>query len=208
MVSKASTTAVAAITKEASAICQAKLAHNVWATPSRDSPNAKSLLDGAIQRQSVTPDEFERKYTHLNKDKIGVYKRPEHNAKASFGCHRWMSPWQSQQMRHRIARIYMPQRKHVHCHPTNKIMNKYWCIEMDNWGSYKSPLMGWTTGTQDPFNNLHMKFAKLQDAVTFCETNGWGYDVLYPQGQRRHAKKSFVDNFMWKGPAKPEEAYD
>jgi NADH dehydrogenase (ubiquinone) Fe-S protein 4 len=40
-------------------------------------------------------------------------------------------------------------------------MNKYWVIEMDNWGSYKSPLMGWTTGTQDPFNGLHMKFAQL-----------------------------------------------
>lgn len=65
----------------------------MWATPSRDSPNGAKLVHGAIQRQSVTPDEMSRKYTHLNTDKIGVYKRPEHNVKASSSAHRWISPW-------------------------------------------------------------------------------------------------------------------
>lgn len=111
-------------------------------------------------------------------------------------------------MRARVVRIFMPQRKHVHCHPQNKTIGKYWVIQCDNWGSYKSPLMGWTNGTQDPWNNLEMKFGRLQDAVAYASANGWGYDISYPTNWRWHTKKNYADNFAWKGHAKPEEAYD
>ena len=144
----------------------------------------------------------------MNPHKIGIYKRPEHNASASWSTNRWMSPWTTQQMRNRVVRIYMPQRKHVHCHPQNKSIGKYWVIEFDNWGSYKSPLMGWTNGTHDAFNNHQMKFPRLKDAITFAQASGWGYDVSYPTNWRWHTKKNYADNFAWKGQAKPEEAYD
>ena len=52
------------------------------------------------------------------------------------------------------------------------------------------------------------KFNTLSAAIKHCETLGWGYDVAYNQTRKRHTKKSYADNFMWKGPAAPEDAYD
>ena len=103
----------------------------------------------------------------------------------------------------------MPQRKHVHCHPSNKTDGKYWAIEFASDGCYKSPLMGWTRATMDSYSNVKMSFGKLSDAVAYAETMGWGYDISYPQhNQRWHVKKNYADNFKWKGQPKPEESYD
>jgi hypothetical protein len=64
----------------------------------------------------------------------------------------------------------MPQNKHVHLHPTNNLKGNYWAIDFENWGAFKSPTMGWTSGSQDTFNGsyqipLHVRFGKLSDAV-------------------------------------------
>lgn len=131
---------------------------NVWATPSRSSPNAEKLVHGAVQRQSVSVPRERLSFTHMNPEKIGVYKRPEHNVKCSTTAHNWMAPWDTQMMRNRVVRIYMPQRKHVHCHPSDKTIGKGWVMQFDNWGSYKSPLMGWTNGSHDVNNNTSVKF--------------------------------------------------
>ena len=56
MISKNAVTAVSrAVSAEAVAVVNDKLVHNVWATPSRCSPNGEKLKDGAIQRMSVVP---------------------------------------------------------------------------------------------------------------------------------------------------------
>ena len=47
---------VTRVTQEAMEAISQKLVNNVWAIPSRSSPNAAKLQDGAIQRISVTPD--------------------------------------------------------------------------------------------------------------------------------------------------------
>lgn len=177
MASKAVQQAIKVVNSEASVICQQQLKRNVWAYNSRCSPNADKLTHGAIQRQSVAVPENRLAFTHMNPEKIGVYKRPELNAKASSTCRNWMAPWDTQLMRNRVVRIYMHQRKHLHCHPTDKTDGKGWTIQFDNWGSYKSPLMGWTNGSHDGFNNTKMSFGKLQDAVAYVESNGWGYDI-------------------------------
>ena len=53
-----SVTAVSRVfSTEAVAVLESKLEQNVWATPSRDSPNADRLKDGAIQRASVSVPE-------------------------------------------------------------------------------------------------------------------------------------------------------
>ena len=51
--SKAVTAVSRALTQEAQAAVSQKLVTNIYATPSRDSPNAEKLKDGAIQRGSV-----------------------------------------------------------------------------------------------------------------------------------------------------------
>ena len=119
-----------------------------------------------------------------------------------------MAPWDRQIYRHKIARIYMPQRKHVHCHPQNKNWGKGWAIEFDSWGQYKSPLMGWTTASHDVMNTTSVRFGQLQDAVEYCTKMGWGYDIMLPTGQRYHTKKNYADNFKWKGEPPEREQYD
>ena len=181
MVSKNVVTKVSrAVNPEAVQIVQDKISCSVWATPSRDSPNAAKLLDGAIQRESVSVPIDRLMFTHLNPEKIGAYKRPEHNIRCSASAARNMAPWDRQQYRSKIARIYMPQRKHLHCHPTNKSMGNHWAIEFSSWGQYKSPLMGWTSATSDTFSDVTIRFGKLQDAVGHCLAMGWGYDIMYP----------------------------
>ena len=54
-VAKQVITAISTVAKpEAVAALNQKLELNVWATPSRKSPNGEKLKDGAIQRASVS----------------------------------------------------------------------------------------------------------------------------------------------------------
>lgn len=169
----------------------------MWAIPSRSSPNAEKLKDGAIQRKSVSPNAYSP-HVKNNPDLVGVYKRPELNERASRSAYVSSNVWDAQFHKNRIVRIYQPQRPHVHCVPYNKEVGKYWAIEFESWGTYKSPLMGWTSGTQDSMSKLLYKTPTLSSAVKYAKQMGWGYDIQYPRN-RWHTKKSYSDNFTWKG---------
>lgn len=94
MLTKNVVTAVSrAVKAETVQVCQDKIANSVWANVSRCSPNAPKLLDGAIQRESVSISGDQLRHTHLNPDKIGAFKRPELNTKSSARDAFWVSPW-------------------------------------------------------------------------------------------------------------------
>ena len=101
----------------------------------------------------------------------------------------------------------MNQKKHVHCHPTNKTPGHGWTIDFSTWGNHKSPLMGWGKGTQDTLYNVNVNFGRLSDAIDYATAMGWGYDIMHPH-YRWHTKKDYTSNFKWKGEAKPEIDYD
>jgi hypothetical protein len=188
---------------------------NTHAQVTRLHPNADKLIDGAIQRASVSATSDELRYVSQNPKGLGSYKRAEQNSKCSAREKLWTNPWDGQRHRNKICRIYLPQKKHLHCHPTNKQIGKYWAIDFPNTGSFKSNLMGW--GRQyDPYallcnpyqtNAMHMKFGKLSDAVAFTESMGWGYDVSHPK-YRYHVKKNYADNFKFKGHPAVVPEYD
>ena len=67
--------------------------------------------------------------------------------------------------------------------------------------------MLWTSATTDSYAKHSIKVPNVTTAVEYCEKMGWGYDILYPQ-TRWHTKKSYADNFLWKGNAKEEQSYD
>ena len=141
-------TAVSAAAKpEAVAVIAQKLDMNIWAQPSRKSPNGEQLKDGAIQRMSISGDVEERAFVAANPKGVGFYKREELNTRASAGGLYHFAPWDGQEQRYKIARIFMRQRKHLHCHPTNKTDGSGWTIEFGAWGHHKAPLMGWKSGT-------------------------------------------------------------
>jgi len=207
--SKAATTAIAKLKNKPQSLqaLQDAMEHNIWAVPARDHPNADRLKDGALQRLATTPNQ-EHLQVKANPEKIGFFKREELNEKASSFGVQWSTIWNlPQEHRYRVARVYQPQRKHVHYHPANKEVGKFWVIEFESWGNYKSPLMFWTTGSLDSLHRQQIKVPNLYLAIKYCETMGWGYDVQYPR-HRWHTRKSYADNFIFKGEPKEEEAYD
>ena len=111
-------------------------------------------------------------YVSQNKKGIGYYQRPAMNTIAGASGYTTSCVWDGQHNRYRVARIFMPQKKHVHNHPTIKTACNYWTIELENWGSYRSPLMGWGRGTFDPLANnktlSNVIFGRLSDAVSFA----------------------------------------
>jgi len=68
---------------------------------------------------------------------------------------------------------------------------------------WSNPLMGWTS-TSDPLSNTHMtmSFGRAEDAMRFCEQNGWKYEVIQakPNKEIHSGPKKYADNFKWKGP--------
>ena len=105
----------------------------------------------------------------------------------------------------------MPQKKHVHCHPQDKMLGKYWVIDFPTQDTFKSSLMQWSSSSQDCFSskgdNLQIKFPSVNSALAYCQMMGWGYDVTYPN-YKWHAKKNYAENFKYKGEPKPEADYD
>ena len=75
--------------------------------------------------------------------------------------------------------------------------------EDDQTRRWTNPLMGWSS-TSDPLSNTHMtlEFESSEDAVRFCERNGWASEVVQPKpNNSMHAKpRLYAANFSWKGP--------
>ena len=209
--SSALTTVVSKVQNPATvATLQKALHNNIYSHPSRFSPNALKLKDGAIQRASVQPPRSGLAFK-VNKDQVGVTKRANPGVLSS-GNIAMTDTWTDMaRFQNRSARIYMPQRKHLHCHPSDKTIGKYWVIDFETTSTYKSPLMQWSSASLDPFHskgdNLQMKFPSVNAAVNYAEMMGWGYDVTYPKF-KNHTYKNYVDNFKYKGPPKPTVDYD
>ncbi|CDW81660.1 nadh dehydrogenase fe-s protein [Stylonychia lemnae] len=198
------------VSQEALESISAKLVDNVWAISSRDHPNASRLQDGAIQRMSVSQDRYNL-HPSQNVEKVGFYKRPELNERIGGTDHCRSDPsLDNTAYINRIVRIYQKQKNHTQMNPYEKYTEKGWCLEFQNWGTFHSPLMLWSNGTLDPvdhFSNPKFKVGSLSAAVSMCDAMGWGYDIQYPNN-RWHSRKSYSDNFKWKGKAQEEEPYD
>ena len=212
MSSKKAITAISKVANEGSlSTLQNALKNNIHCNPSRYNPNHLRLQDGAIQRKSVQIS-LDKIYYSTNTDKVGLRVRPHQGVQSgSTGFIHADPTSDSMKFQDRIARIYMPQKKHVHNHPADKTIGKYWVIDFEPVSTFKSPLMQWTSATIDPFDskgdNVQARFASVEAAVAFARKMGWGYDVQYPKF-RNLTKKNYADSFVYKGEPKPEADYD
>ena len=105
----------------------------------------------------------------------------------------------------------MPQKKHLHCHPSDKTIGNYWAVDFETESTYKSPLMQWTSASLECFyskgDNIQARFPSVDAAIAHCEAMGWGWDVTYPK-YKYHTYKNYATNFTYKGEPKPEADYD
>lgn len=56
--------------------------------------------------------------------------------------------------------------------------------------------MGWGS-SGDCLSNMVLQFSEKEDAIAFCEKNGWNYSVDEPQVAKRPKRKSYAANFAW-----------
>ncbi|WFD18655.1 hypothetical protein MCAP1_000862 [Malassezia caprae] len=101
----------------------------------------------------------------------------------------------------RSVRIYQPAKPAT---MSGKAGTKDWRVDFDilqGSGRWESPLMGWastyvrrTHPSADSQQALSMKFDTKEDAIHFCEKQGWNFFVQEPH-KARIPIKSYADNF-------------
>ncbi|XP_064621080.1 NADH dehydrogenase [ubiquinone] iron-sulfur protein 4, mitochondrial-like [Lineus longissimus] len=92
----------------------------------------------------------------------------------------------------RRARIYVPARNAMQ---SGTFGTRKWRVALDTRERWENPLMGWTS-TGDPMSNMHCEFRSQEDAVAFCEKNGWAYNIENKHMQKFKAK-SYGANYSW-----------
>ncbi|XP_041371049.1 NADH dehydrogenase [ubiquinone] iron-sulfur protein 4, mitochondrial-like [Gigantopelta aegis] len=70
-----------------------------------------------------------------------------------------------------------------------------WRIEFDQRERWENPLMGWTSSA-DPLSTLNVDFNTREDAMVFCEQNGWDY-FIENEHKSIPKQKSYGANFSW-----------
>jgi hypothetical protein len=92
-----------------------------------------------------------------------------------------------------VARIYRPSKSAMQSGRAN---TRLWRLEYDP-ASQRTPdpLMGWASA-QDTLNQIHLRFASLEEAKAYAEKHGLDHVIVEPH--ERHPKpKSYADNFRY-----------
>ncbi|RUS77406.1 hypothetical protein EGW08_014825 [Elysia chlorotica] len=92
----------------------------------------------------------------------------------------------------RTVRIFVPA---VNSMQSGTFNSRRWRMEFDERERWENPLMGWTS-TGDPLSNTEVNFASKEDAIDFCEKNGWDWFVEEQQKPKMRIK-SYGANFAW-----------
>ncbi|XP_030760614.1 NADH dehydrogenase [ubiquinone] iron-sulfur protein 4, mitochondrial-like [Sitophilus oryzae] len=98
-----------------------------------------------------------------------------------------------EQVKTRTVRIYEPPKNCMQS-GTNNI--GHWEIDFDTKERWENPLMGWSS-TGDPLSNLKIQFSNKEEAIEYCEQNGWKYFVQESKLEKRFKPKSYGVNFSW-----------
>ncbi|CAL1537458.1 unnamed protein product [Lymnaea stagnalis] len=92
----------------------------------------------------------------------------------------------------RTVRIFVPARNAMQSGTYN---TRRWRMEFDERERWENPLMGWVS-TGDPLSNTEVNFQSKEDAIAFCEKNGWNWFVE-DEKKPKMLRKSYGANFSW-----------
>lgn len=97
-----------------------------------------------------------------------------------------------EQLNTRLVRVFSPPKNAMQ---SGTFRTNKWRIEFDSRARWENPLMGWTS-TADPLSMTFVDFTTKEDAINFCERNGWKYYVEEKK-EMKMRPKSYGDNFSW-----------
>jgi len=92
----------------------------------------------------------------------------------------------------RRVRIFRPSKNSMQSGTSN---THKWRMEFETRERWENPLMGWAS-SGDPLSNLNIDFHDKDDAIAFCEKNGWPWFVEEPIDKKPKAK-TYGANFSW-----------
>ncbi|XP_057657065.1 NADH dehydrogenase [ubiquinone] iron-sulfur protein 4, mitochondrial-like [Diorhabda carinulata] len=93
----------------------------------------------------------------------------------------------------RRVRIFEPAKNCMQS-GTNNI--GHWQIDFDNRERWENPLMGWAS-TGDPLSNMEVDFSSKEEAIEYCEKNGWQWFIQKSSLEKKFKPKSYGINFAW-----------
>jgi len=97
-----------------------------------------------------------------------------------------------EQLKSRRVRIFVPAKNAMQ---SGTARTHQWHIEFDTRERWENPLMGWTSSA-DPLSTMDISFTTREDAMVYCEKNGWDYEV--DEKREVYLKpKSYGANFSW-----------
>lgn len=97
-----------------------------------------------------------------------------------------------EQLKSRTVRIFSPPKNSMQ---SGTFGTHKWQIQFDTRDRWENPMMGWTA-TADVLSMTTVDFMTKEDAVEYCERNGWSYYV--DERKEMHLRpKSYSANFSW-----------
>jgi NADH dehydrogenase (ubiquinone) Fe-S protein 4 len=105
-----------------------------------------------------------------------------------------------EQFVHRTVRIFHPSPSATQQLPRTS----FWHLEFESTSRWLNPLMGWTS-TGDTAHQVRLQFNSREEAIAYAERYGFRWTELKEQVAKT-PKKSYADNFKWKGFPKQEQA--
>ncbi|KAK0528422.1 ndufs4 NADH dehydrogenase Fe-S protein subunit [Tilletia horrida] len=103
-------------------------------------------------------------------------------------------------LRHRSVRIFKPAKTAT---SSGKAGTAYWKVDFDilqGSARWENPLMGWAS-SGDYMQGTSLNFRSKEDAIHFCEKQGWPYFVSEPN-KPRIPPKSYASNYDYISAAK------
>jgi NADH dehydrogenase (ubiquinone) Fe-S protein 4 len=92
----------------------------------------------------------------------------------------------------RLVRIFQPAKNPMQSGTFN---TRKWKMEFETRERWENPLMGWAS-SGDPLSNMNIQFSSKEEAIVFCEKNGWPYFIDEP-AKPSPKPKSYGANFAW-----------
>ena len=94
------------------------------------------------------------------------------------------------------ARIYRPAKTAMQ---SGTAKTRHWVLDYETASRREpDPLMGWASAG-DTLNEVHLRFATLEEAVAYAQKHGIDYTVIAPKA-RAFQPKSYADNFRYDRP--------